>query len=237
MNLHPRARNLLGQRFGKLTVVALATEQPGPHLWWDCRCDCGNMKSTNSHRLTRKATRSCGCLRVEAMRTLRPGMRYGRLVVQEYVGPSRWLCNCDCGGSTVALTTNLNRGGSRSCGCARYAVHTTHGRSKTREYRIWSAMRDRCSNPSRRSFKHYGGRGIRVCDRWQSFDNFLADMGPSNGLTLDRVDNSRGYSPDNCRWADMKTQARNKRSARDVAVQSLSVAELQRLLLEHTLFE
>ena len=82
----------------------------------------------------------------------------------------------------------------------------THGMSRTRVYRIWSDMRSRCEIPSSTSYYAYGAKGIRVCDRWKSFENFYADMGDDNGLSLDRIDPTKNYAPDNCRWVDMKTQ-------------------------------
>jgi hypothetical protein len=87
----------------------------------------------------------------------------------------------------------------------------THGMTKTRTYRIWAGMKTRCSNKNETSYKYYGGRGIKASDKWKSFESFFADMGECpDGLTLDRIDNSKSYSPDNCRWATMKQQANNK---------------------------
>lgn len=92
-------------------------------------------------------------------------------------------------------------------------------------------MRDRCTNPRRNGYPHYGGRGITVCERWQKFENFYADMCPAPpGLTLDRIDVNRGYEPGNCRWADWSTQRVNKRSPGQVAIEQLTVAQLEALL-------
>lgn len=92
-----------------------------------------------------------------------------------------------------------------------------HGKAKSQIYRIWSAMRNRCQNPNVPAFRNYGGRGITVCDRWQDFANFYADMGDRpDGKSLDRINNDLGYSPENCRWAGRGQQARNKRSLRMV---------------------
>lgn len=149
------------------------------------------------------------------------GQRFGRLVVlrafeSDARGNSRWLCQCDCGNQYIGHAYRLRRGGTQSCGCLVIETHTTHGMRNTKVYKVWDSMHQRCSNPNTRGYANYGGRGIRVCRRWRSFANFYADMGEPNGLTLDRIDNDKGYSPNNCRWATWKTQANNRRTAEQV---------------------
>lgn len=87
-----------------------------------------------------------------------------------------------------------------------------HGMSDNPEHRTWTRIRERCNNPNHGDYSYYGGRGIKVCNRWDSFENFLADMGPRNGLTIDRIDNDGDYEPGNCRWVTMKVQAGNRGS-------------------------
>jgi hypothetical protein len=154
----------------------------------------------------------------------RTGQRYGRLVVisrepnQEYrSGPiSRWLCQCDCGSRIVVLAPSLakgakGQGGTRSCGCLVKEKPIKHGKASSRIYRIWHGMVQRCTNKNIGSYQNYGARGITVCDAWRKFENFYADMGdPKPGLTLDRIDGTRGYEPGNCRWATMKEQGNNR---------------------------
>lgn len=144
------------------------------------------------------------------------GQRFGRLVVVcmtgTYQGHAQWECRCDCGGTTVAVGKTLRSGGKSSCGCLRREVvknrMTTHGQSCTRTYNIWNRMRRRCIvDPN------YAGRGIVVCDRWLSFENFLADMGEApEGASIERMNNSGNYEPHNCKWATRYEQSRNKRN-------------------------
>lgn len=153
--------------------------------------------------------------------------RFGRLVATKYMDKkntnARWLCQCDCGNESVVYTNNLRRGLTRSCGCLMMETHSTHGeasnKTRTREYRIWANMMDRCEwGGNKPSWKLYGARGIRVCKRWHDFRNFLADMGRApRGKTLDRFPNNDGnYEPSNCRWATMGEQSLNRRNTKKV---------------------
>ena len=155
------------------------------------------------------------------------GVRFGLLTVIKYDGvvtskgghkARKWICKCDCGKEISAYSNNLKPGKSKSCGCvhrfSESGVKKIHGMSKDPTYNTWSSMKSRCGNRNIPGYDNYGGRGITVCRRWEeSFDNFLHDMGERpEGKSLDRIDNSKGYDKENCRWAGIKTQARNKRN-------------------------
>lgn len=149
----------------------------------------------------------------------RTGARYGRWVLTAYAGGSKWSCTCDCGAVRIVPGRDLVSGKSKSCGCLRddHAGDSrrTHGESNSRAYSTWLHMRQRCLSPANFRYPSYGGRGIAICERWNTFENFLADMGhPPEGMSLDRIDNSKGYSPSNCRWATQKMQVHNSRSTK-----------------------
>lgn len=134
---------------------------------------------------------------------------------------AKWLCVCQCGNHSSVLSQNLRRGKIVSCGCYRAekaAQAKSHGKTKSAEYRIWQGMLNRCRNENVKGFERYGGRGIRVCERWQSFENFLQDLGerPSPTHSLERKNADGDYEPNNVVWATVVTQANNKRNTRTV---------------------
>ena len=156
------------------------------------------------------------------------GQRFGRLLVLERAGNDSggralWKCRCDCGKVTVARGNDLRNGHTQSCGCKNAEesrirereTHTTHGGSETRLYRIWRGMKTRCYVPSSSGYAYYGGRGIAVCEEW--IDDFTAfrDWALANGyadnLSIDRIDNEKGYSTENCRWVTSYEQMHNRR--------------------------
>lgn len=155
----------------------------------------------------------------KALNKVRPGVQFGQWTVLsvEAKRRARALCHCQCGTERLVNAGDLISGKSKSCGCTKSAAisaaKTTHGGSESAEYRIWAGMKRRCSKPLAAHYDRYGGRGIKVCQRWSdSFEAFLADMGPRPaGMSIDRYPNRDGnYEPGNCRWADAFTQANNR---------------------------
>lgn len=149
------------------------------------------------------------------------GSKFGKLTViernfcKEPKG-MKYYCKCDCGKFISVASINLRVGKTKSCGCLKSEGlhHFT-----TPEYAVWSAMKQRCNHPLNESYKNYGGRGIKVCDRWnESFTNFITDMGirPSKSHSLDRIDNNGSYEPGNCRWATRDIQNNNTRFNRHI---------------------
>ena len=154
------------------------------------------------------------------------GQRFGRLVVVEYSGKTNknvclWRCKCDCGREKIVARKNLMGGGTRSCGCLWNDRPQRHGDAarggRTKLYNIWVSMRQRCSNPDSPAWKWYGGKGICVCQEWDTYDKFrewALSTGYIEGLSIDRIDSNGNYEPNNCRWIPLEENAARARANR-----------------------
>ena len=158
------------------------------------------------------------------------GNRYGHLTVRGFHGYTNskrkrilLSCVCDCGNDYIGRAESLVSGNTTSCGCQHNQPKHGHASSgengnPSKTYNTWQTMVRRCVDPRYAPYPYYGGQGVTVCDRWRTFENFLSDMGERpEGMTLDRIDNTKGYSPDNCRWATNQQQYQNKRVVRDTS--------------------
>lgn len=241
----------VGDHYGRL-VVTKESGRDKNGFRFDCLCDCGNTKNVSGYQLRSGKTRSCGCLQQECRRTSRrstklafqTGQIFGRLTIvsdaprKKGDGHARYVCKCECGSIIELQATYLKTGRQTSCGCeARRKTRercTSHGMFGTPMYRLWVSMLARCRNPKAHGYHRYGGRGIKVCDRWHDFNNFYADMGerPSKEYTLGRIDNDGDYAPENVRWELWADQYRNQCTNRFLTLngETLTLAEWGRRL-------
>lgn len=209
-------RIFIGERFGSFTVIDKRKLDNG-NIMWKCLCECGTTIEMPASRLLNRKHLHCGC------QDSLVGERFNKLIVLEPYGKRKrpcgksvnlWKCKCDCGNYTIVDTNSLRRDKVKSCGCLSYK----HLENKSRLHQIWCGMRKRCKNPNNIAYKNYGGRGIAICPEWDSDDTgFLSfrewalKNGYKENLSLDRIDVNGNYTPDNCKWATPKEQARNTR--------------------------
>lgn len=220
-----RRKDITGFQYGMLTAKEPTEERKGKGILWKCLCECGQSRQLLVSEFQSGKYTSCGCQPRKGTPKDLKGEIFGRLMAVEPVGKNNagqyiWKCLCSCGNEHTVTGTALVEGATKSCGCLAKEVcgkaSLTHGMSHSPEYHAWKNALYRCTKPFNAAYSDYGGRGIQVCERWSEplpvgFLNFLEDMGPSNGLTLERVDVNGNYSPENCIWADTYQQGYNTR--------------------------
>lgn len=234
----PSRQDLTGKTFNKLTVINLNKERSKKGvLYWNCRCECGNTTVVSGYNLKSGHTGSCGCDLGKHFKTHKYirqpknkiGQTFNGIEVIDKAGFDNkgkilWKCRCHCGREFIAKNRHISR--ILSCGCAKnshfmrnsklcYIGNYSFDKEIYRELRKeWSSMKRRCE-PNYHSAKNYYDRGILVCDAWTNFDIFAIwalNHRYEIGLTLDRINNEKGYDPDNCRWVTMKVQQNNRRN-------------------------
>lgn len=227
-----KKEDIAWQKYGLLTFVRFH-KIINKKTYWVSICDCGKEAIVRIDAVKQGRVISCGCVRHKRGKNCinLTGMSFGKLTVIKISSSHNpksllWDCQCGCGKTIKVQGNSLRTGHTKSCGCfhketaANQAYkmgksNTTHGMSRTQEYETWHHMKQRCYDKNQRSYKEYGGRGIRVCSRWKtSFENFFADMGPkpSPSHTIERKNTNKHYSPKNCIWASWKEQQRNRRN-------------------------
>lgn len=230
----PNRLDIVGEKYNTLTVISRNKELSKPNAtYWNCVCDCGaQVTISNSNLRHKKKPSHRGCPLKEPPYNFidLTNKKFGRLLVVEQYGRDakgkiQWKCKCDCGGEKIATSVSLSGGRIASCGCLlaeqrKKPKRTTHNMSKTDIYKKYRSMLNRCS-PEYHAHKDYYDRGINVCTEWigeHGFEHFR-EWSYENGydaskcwteMTLDRIDNSKGYSPQNCRWTTEKEQQNNK---------------------------
>lgn len=227
-----KTKDLTGERFGRLIVLNRG-EKIGKNSSFICLCDCGNIKNVRTYSLTSGKTKSCGCLQKEEVSSRMKknilGQKFGKLTVVEEVGKSesgRYLynCVCECGGNRIVNSKYLLNNDIKNCGCSNSSVkHKLTRRDsglKTKEYTAWSDMKQRCYNKKSLSYKNYGLRGIKVCDRWMDekdgFLNFYNDVGEIPiGYDIDRINTNGDYEPSNVRVVTHQQNCFNTRGTKN----------------------
>lgn len=222
---------MVGKTFTKLTVIKECKERKNGEIYYQCRCDCGNIVVTKGASLRSGKTKSCGCLKKnnqmsKKIRSILNTIKNNCKIINGYYletarGKKRLFAVCECltcHNQFEIRYDTLNHLHGHDCPQCNIKAKGQLQRKPHREHRLWRiwwAMKDRCYNKNNNHYKDYGERGIIICDEWladfETFYNWAIDNGYGKGLTIDRIDNNKGYSPSNCQWVDQSVQARNNR--------------------------
>lgn len=249
--LSSKQKDYSGMKFGNIFVVDENAKDKCNKILCNCICDCGKEILVSKSNLKSGNTKSCGCMKAKLFQESKTkdlaNKKFNRLTALEIVKYSNngaiWKCECECGKNSDVLATNLISGHTKSCGCLASEItkkiFTKESRVKDNPlYSTWIAMKGRCKNKKNPAYKDYGGRGIDVCERWDSgedemtgFECFIFDMGdkPNSDYSLDRIDNEKGYCVENCRWASKVDQRKNQRSIITNAQYNLVLEENMKL--------
>lgn len=210
-----------GEIFNKWTVIKRVADGPRQASRYLFRCECGTERDMLFSIVAQGKVTDCGCTRPHHVRIGQVFTRWTIIGEPVLHGKrARIKCRCQCGTERDVDRSNLLQGLSQSCGCLKEEITSklmsTHGATVNRltpEYVAWCCMRRRCKNPNEPGYHNYGGRGISVCERWDSFENFLKDVGlrPTPNHSIDREDNSGNYEPGNVKWSTRTEQNRNTR--------------------------
>lgn len=218
--------DITNKKFGRLLVLSRANERNADGILWHCLCDCGTKKLISGKGLRSGSSTSCGCYFKEVQKGFGnkvavdlTGKKFTLLKAIECIGVGKdnsriWLCDCDCGNKKEVSAAALVKKHVKSCGC----LVVKYSKERNRVWNIWNLIRNRCNNKKLKMYKHYGEKGIKICDRWLDFNNFYQDMGnpPSLKHSIDRIDYKGNYEPSNCRWATLKEQMNNMSTNRKI---------------------
>lgn len=204
--------DLLNKKFDKLTPIEYIGIYKGKTSIWKCKCDCGNITYQKTYNITHHKVVSCGCTKGQEKRRIDiTGQRFGKLVAIKYdKKKTRWLCQCDCGRQVFVFGYDLRVGHTQSCGCIPTYNDINQDPRFKKLLKCWDGMKQRCYNPNKKEYKFYGAKGVTICDEWKNdfraFFHWAIDNGYEiiddykDKLNIDRIDSSKGYSPDNCRF-------------------------------------